>query len=90
MIAGHGLLLGTVSVWLTPLWLISVGAACGLAVLAIAYGCGGVGRAATRRFYSNVAVGGNSASPHRVGNFPSAPLHCWPPRSFPTANCWRR
>lgn len=38
MIAGHGLLFGTVSVWLTPLWLLSVGVACGLVVLAIAYG----------------------------------------------------
>ena len=38
MIVGHGLLLGTLSVWLTPLWLISVGAACGLVVLAIVYG----------------------------------------------------
>jgi hypothetical protein len=38
VIAGSGLLLATVSVWLTPLWLISLGAAFGLAVLAIAYG----------------------------------------------------
>ena len=38
MIAGHGLLLGTLSVWLTPLWLISVGAAGGLLVLLVAYG----------------------------------------------------
>ncbi len=38
MILGFGLLLGTLSVWLTPLWLISVGAACGLVVLAIVYG----------------------------------------------------
>lgn len=38
MILGSGLLLGTLSVWLTPIWLISVGTACGLAVLVIVYG----------------------------------------------------
>ena len=38
VVLGSGLLLGTLSVWLTPVWLISVGAACGFVVLAIAYG----------------------------------------------------
>ena len=36
--AGSGLLLGTLSVWLTPVWLMSLGIAAGLAVLAAAYG----------------------------------------------------
>ena len=36
--AGSGLLLGTLSVWLTPVWLISLGIAAGLAILAVLYG----------------------------------------------------
>jgi hypothetical protein len=38
VISGGGLLLGTLSVWITPLWLMSLGVAAGLGVLALAYG----------------------------------------------------
>jgi hypothetical protein len=38
VIAGNGLLLGALSDWVTPVWLISLGVAAGFAILAIAYG----------------------------------------------------
>jgi hypothetical protein len=38
VISGPFLLLGVMSTWMTPLWLLGVGAACGLIVLLVSYG----------------------------------------------------